>query len=57
MLTQKMMEGLKDRDQLMVEMRKQMQMMTDMMEELMRQQGSATDGSPGMGGSQGMPDH
>jgi hypothetical protein len=48
---QKLMEGVKDTDQMMAEMRKQMEMITDMMEEIMRQQGGS------MGGSQAMPEH
>ncbi|GLI95157.1 hypothetical protein [Methylocystis echinoides] len=48
---QKMMEGIKDTDQMLAEMKKQMEMMTDVMDELAKQQ------SGGMGGSQPMSEH
>lgn len=48
---EKMMEGIKDRDQLIAEMKKHMQMMTNMMEDMTRLQESAPRGS------EGTPDH
>lgn len=48
---QKMMEGIKDTDQMLAEMKKQMEMMTDMIDELAKQKSGA------MGGSQPMMEH
>jgi hypothetical protein len=53
---EKMMEGVKDRDQLIAEMKKHMQMMTNMMEDMMRQPESAPRGSEGTP-DRAMPEH